>query len=276
MINTFKAPATAENPLVVLSLGGGVQSTAMLLMAEQGFVDPRPHLALFADTGWEPAGVYAHIEWLRTVAETPIITVTGGQNLKDNVMAGRNHSGHNHIDIPMFVNGNIMSRQCTDRYKIRPLHKFARNFAGHPQGIPPARSIHMLIGISTDEIMRMKDAKQRYMLNRFPLIDWDLSRQDCYDWFKAFYPDRNLSKSSCLGCPYHSDRTWVDLYNNSPQEFLDTVRVEEAMQANLHESVQGATLHRKGRLIDVVPVMARGRASKQDGFGNECEGYCAI
>ena len=51
---------------VILSLGDGVQSTALALMAVQGELPGfrRPVAAIFADTGWEPRGVYDHLHWL--------------------------------------------------------------------------------------------------------------------------------------------------------------------------------------------------------------------
>jgi hypothetical protein len=52
----------------VLSLGAGVQSSVLLLMSCRGVL-PRLDHAVFADTGWEPAGVYAHLDWLRGEAE---------------------------------------------------------------------------------------------------------------------------------------------------------------------------------------------------------------
>lgn len=38
----------------VLSLGAGVQSTALALMAVEGRFGAVPDMAVFADTGWEP------------------------------------------------------------------------------------------------------------------------------------------------------------------------------------------------------------------------------
>ncbi len=51
---------------VILSLGAGVQSTALALMAVRGELPGfrRPVAAIFADTGWEPRGVYDHLHWL--------------------------------------------------------------------------------------------------------------------------------------------------------------------------------------------------------------------
>ncbi len=44
----------AEIRLRVLSLGAGVQSTTLALMAAHGEIGPMPDCAIFADTGWEP------------------------------------------------------------------------------------------------------------------------------------------------------------------------------------------------------------------------------
>jgi len=48
--------------LRVLSLGAGVQSTTMALMAAHGEIMSMPNCAIFADTGWEPKAVYEHLE----------------------------------------------------------------------------------------------------------------------------------------------------------------------------------------------------------------------
>ena len=42
----------AEPSLTVISLGGGVQSSIMALMASQGAFDRVPDCAIFADTRW--------------------------------------------------------------------------------------------------------------------------------------------------------------------------------------------------------------------------------
>jgi hypothetical protein len=42
----------------IISLGGGVQSSAMALMAAKGEITPMPQAAIFADTQAEPKAVY--------------------------------------------------------------------------------------------------------------------------------------------------------------------------------------------------------------------------
>ena len=70
-----------------LSLGGGVQSSVLALLlsrsdpllAELGY--PRPDVAVFADTGWEPDYVYRHLEWIEQQLSFPLIRVSAG-NIK--------------------------------------------------------------------------------------------------------------------------------------------------------------------------------------------------
>ena len=62
------------NPkLRILSLGAGVQSSTMALMAEEGAFDHKPDYAIFADTGWEPRKVYDHLAWLKSQLSFPVI-----------------------------------------------------------------------------------------------------------------------------------------------------------------------------------------------------------
>lgn len=56
--------------LRLLSLGAGVQSTAVLLLACDGVI-PRFDYALFADTRWEPSAVYENLTHLAEHAERP-------------------------------------------------------------------------------------------------------------------------------------------------------------------------------------------------------------
>ena len=56
----------SEYPKRVLSLGAGVQSTALLLMMIHGEI-PKADAVIFSDTGWEPAAVYKHLEKLEVL-----------------------------------------------------------------------------------------------------------------------------------------------------------------------------------------------------------------
>lgn len=77
---------TTEPTLRILSLGAGVQSSALLIMAARGDL-PKPDAAIFADTGWEPAAVYEHLDRLeREIAKPagiPIYRVRSGNIRSD-------------------------------------------------------------------------------------------------------------------------------------------------------------------------------------------------
>lgn len=67
--------------LRVLSLGAGVQSTALALMAAHGEIGPMPDYALFADTGNESRGTMETLAWLRSgnVLPFPVKVIGDGR-----------------------------------------------------------------------------------------------------------------------------------------------------------------------------------------------------
>lgn len=61
---------TPEPTKRILSLGAGVQSTALLILAARGQFEPID-AAIFSDTGWEPRGVYEHLDRLEEEVAKP-------------------------------------------------------------------------------------------------------------------------------------------------------------------------------------------------------------
>ena len=119
--------------LTVISLGGGVQSSVMVLMAGEGAFDRVPDCAISADTHWEPPSIYARLEWLESQLRFPLHVVDNGRSLREHVKALTNHSGsRNYVDIPVYLKGSdgqgdgIGRRQCTENYKINPVRRKIR------------------------------------------------------------------------------------------------------------------------------------------------------
>ena len=67
----------SDGVIRVLSLGAGVQSTVVALMAERGDILPID-CAIFADTQSEPSGVYRHLDWLSGALSYPVHRVSRG------------------------------------------------------------------------------------------------------------------------------------------------------------------------------------------------------
>lgn len=115
---------TATAPtLRVLSLGAGVQSTTLLLLAAEGRL-PKLDAAVFADTGWEPAAVYEHLDRLETEvarpARIPVYRVSTG-NLRADVL-----DPNKMRSIPAYTLGKdgergMLNRRCTQLYKLNPI-----------------------------------------------------------------------------------------------------------------------------------------------------------
>ena len=186
----------SEPSLTVISLGGGVQSSVMALMANEGAFDRIPDCAIFADTRWEPTSIYEHLTWLKDRLSFPLYVVDNGRSLRENVKALTNHSGsRNYVDIRVYLKGRggegdgLGRRQCTDNYKIRPIRRRIREMLGlRPrQRVPAGTTVELWLGISTDEAIRIKTSRDRWMTNRYPLIEARMSRSDCLNWWQERY-----------------------------------------------------------------------------------------
>ncbi len=272
--------------LTVLSLGGGVQSSVMALMASEGAFDRVPDCAIFADTRWEPPSVYEHVEWLRERLSFPLHVVDNGRSLREDVKTLTSHSGHRrYVDIPLYLKGRngegdgIGRRQCTENYKVKPIRRRIREMLGLKprQRVPAGMTVEMWLGISTDEAIRMKHSRDRWITNRYPLIEAGMSRRDCMDWWEARY-DRPLERSACVACPFQSRHRWVETKRRWPELFAKAVEIDVRL--------------RRGLVLDKTPYLHRqrmplaeavaldeaelGTGGQADEFGNECEGHCGV
>ena len=252
----------------VLSLGAGVQSSTLALMAALGEI-PAPHLAVFADTGWEPAAVYRHLDWLETQLTFPIVRVSAG-NIRHDLM--RFGKGNRWASIPAFVRNEkgsaaMIRRQCTTEYKVVPIRQAVRDALRIPRRGRTRKGVRveMLLGISTDEAQRMKPSRVAFIENRWPLIDLGMSRADCLAWCA----DRGFPeppKSSCVGCPFHTDAQWANL---TPAELTDAAIVD----ATIRRGVTQGELYLHRSLVPLAEIEFR-PGPGPDPFGNECEGLC--
>ena len=271
-------------PWRVLSLGAGVQSSCLALLAERGEYElPKPDFAIFADTGWEPKAVYDHLDWLESQLSFEIIRVNNG-NIRENILQGRMPDGSRFLGIPAFLRNpdgstGILHRQCTNHYKTKPIHDYLRTRLGFKPGrrAPSDVQVEMWLGISTDEAVRVKPDREEWVTKRYPLIDLGFSRAQLLNWFNENYPDRQLPSSSCIGCPYHSNSVWKQLKENAPKSFQDAVFIDQALRdvPSIKDTVKGeAYLHRSR--TPLVEVNFDDVPSYDDLMLEECEGLCGI
>jgi hypothetical protein len=185
-----------------LSFGGGVNSTALLLMlseeVQRGEIE-----AVFVDHGTDYPETYAYVEMLLDLGY-PITVLKpdneGFDNLYDYAMA----AGF----VPMRT-----LRWCTDKFKIRPLYAHFE------------RPCRVYIGIDADEERRARDSRDPEIENVFPLVERGIGRQGCVEIIEA----HNLPvppKSGCFICPFQRRSQWIDLNANHPDLWCKAVTLE--------------------------------------------------
>lgn len=242
---------TTKPALRILSLGAGVQSTVLLMLAAAREIDPID-AAIFSDTGWEPAEVYNHLNRLeREIAEPagiPIYRVTAG-NIRDDAL----NPEHRFASMPLYVvspcsdcdgaggdcpkckgtgkQNGMARRQCTSEYKLKPIKQQVRELLGypHPRPVPKGVFVEQLIGISTDEAQRQRLSDVNYAVNRFPLLELGWSRLVCIQYLEK-HGWGSTPKSACIGCPFHGNRAWRKLRDEAPDEWQDAVAFDTAIR----------------------------------------------
>jgi hypothetical protein len=264
--------------LTYLSLGAGVQSSALLVMSALGLRGcPRADFAVFADTQDEPQWVYDYLEILEQWGAEhglPVCRTTKGK--LSSAKAGR-------FLVPIFVEGNdgraaMTFRKCSTEYKIEPILRFVREYLGVPPGrrVPPSVSVTALLGISIDEADRMKPAKEKWITNRYPLVDAGMTRSGCMTLLEAHglpIPE----KSACVYCPFHSDAAWLKLKTHNPVEFERAVLFDEYARDQRGAGIERpAFLHRSLIPLREVVFPPDDPRFDFDGFNNECEGHCGV
>ena len=278
--------------LRALSLGAGVQSTTLALMAAHGEVGPMPDCAIFADTGWEPRAVYEHLAWLCSgnVLPFPVHVVSAGDIRADLMRAGR---GERWASIPastrtvrgIRVNVGMIRRQCTKDYKIVPIRRHVRALAGLTRRrSPKSPVVEQWIGISLDEVIRVKPSFEDWQVNRWPLIEQHMTRQDCLRWLERHgYPIPPKSScigcpfhSGCIGCPFHSDGAWRAIRDDDPEAWASALEVDRAIRIGIRGVRGEVFLHRSAMPLGEADLSTPEDAGQLGLWGNECEGLCGV
>jgi len=206
---------------VVVSFGGGLNSTALLVRWAMGGFPP-PHKIIFADTGGERPETYTHVRrfdlWLRVFGFPPIeVTRKGGrpETLEDYC-----------IRIGMLPSIAYGRKGCSHKFKIEPQERDTNRW-------PPARTIWKygskvvkIIGYGAEEQKRISRAKledEKYFY-RFPLDEWGMRREDCVREVQSVGLPMP-PKSSCFFCP---SSTKPEIRNLAPELQTRAIRIEDA------------------------------------------------
>lgn len=280
----------------VLNLGAGVQSTALYLLARYGRIPC--DVAIFADTGEEPAAVYRHLTWLLSLGKPPIRVRTAGR-LGDDLQQGRNSTGQRFASIPAFtapdhrtrppgkLRAGRVRRQCTAEYKVEVIERaIRRDLLGlRPrQRIPRGVTVYQYFGITLDEAGRAARAKRRFegmawAKPVYPFLDMGWTRQDCLAWLHGRVP-HPVPRSACVFCPFHTNREWAELRRSDPTAWARAVTIDEALRQDGNVVNRGLDqklyLHRSCLPLTSIDFDALAPEAVDPMTAGECDGMCGV
>jgi hypothetical protein len=268
--NRWSKQLTTMEKINIISLGAGRQSSYMLLEALTGKFEYKPDCAIFSDTGCEPSYVYSYLKWLTEFVWEEFnfqIHIVSAGNLIDDTLSYINGDRKSGISIPLFVNPSKspIRRQCTDYYKIRPVRKQIRKMYGK---VP----VRLWIGISYDEIERMKISQIGYIENYYPLVEKKINLFSIIKFYKqSNFPIPN--KSSCIICPFHSMRYWQTLRDRFPEDFKVAVTFDNQIR-NL-KNLSG-TCYLSKSMVPLSEIYEDNQFSLFPELLEECSGMCGL
>lgn len=272
-----------SEPIHIISLGAGVQSSTMALMAAKGEITPMPVAAIFADTQGEPQSVYKWLDWLEKQLPFPVIRVTAG-SLEEKCLTVKHSEKNKRLSfsgIPAHIrqpdgSAGLAQRQCTRDFKIDPVTKAVNR--ARRQAEEAGTKAHLWIGISVDEVWRAKAHRNAPRIEtRFPLFEHRFTRHDCLVWMERNkFPEP--PRSACYFCPYKNDREWARMQRDEPLEFAKAIIFEAKFQKSVALTPMTGVpfLHRSLKPLSEVDFSTEEERGQINFFNNECEGMCGV
>jgi len=271
---------TNHRKLKIIALGMGMQSTAMYIMSSKNIL-PRADYAIFADPGAEHPETYQLSEDIAKWAEknNGIKIIKLKKSLYKDLLSS--DIATKHTSVPAFIRNSdgkstIIRRECTQHYKIDVVKKKIREL----HGLKPRQRMkptELWLGISLDEIQRVKYSQQYNIENIYPLVDKRITRSDCTTFLRK-HGFINVKKSACVFCPYTHDKDWKTMKVKYPQEFAKAVKIDKAIRNDLYAvnnyvktHKTKAYLHRSLKPLSEVDF----KENQEELFMCE-EGYCGL
>ena len=198
------------------------------------------------------------------------IIVNKERNIYNDLMKTSSDSHVRVPQIPVHVSpSGIALRQCTFEYKINPVVQSTRKL----HGLKPRKRMkptEMWLGISLDEMQRMKKSSMYNIEFFYPLIYNGMDRSDCIKFFKKNNFPTPI-KSSCVFCPYHSNDFWKDLKKENGSAWKMSIEVDKKIRKK--QGMKG-DMYLHPSLKPLEDIEFEDNQLTMEGF--ECEGHCGL
>jgi hypothetical protein len=270
----------------VICYGGGVQSTALLVLAAQGRIDYKTFLFCNVGDDSEHPDTLSYVDKVaKPYAEENGLNLieirrTKRDGTQPTLYGEMMQADANNVPIPVrMTNGAPGSRSCTVNYKIAVVRQWVRK-----NGATEANPAYMGMGISLDEVHRMHNKNDKpYERRTYPLIEdfaQPLTRNNC----ETVIREAGLvvpPKSACWFCPFLKPSNWAEMRRDHPALFLKCVELERTINAKrVERGLNLVWLTRFNKPLDVAIAEAQ-----EDLFGGlsgfeddaECDnGVCFV
>ena len=207
-------------PINIVNLSGGKDSTAMLLMMlERGIP---VHKVLFADVG-EMAEFPMMYDYLKRVEEytgIPITTVRSEKHSVENIFYG------------CFTRGKRVGEMRGFPPTVGQACSYRRDLKVNPLKIACGKGNNVYIGIAADEEHRSRCKEYAQGKNNycFPLVEWGITEDDCLEYLRerSLYNELYdyFRRLGCWWCPKQPLSSLKKLWSAFPDLWEELIRME--------------------------------------------------
>lgn len=245
---------------IIWSYGGGVQSIAILVLIAQGKL-PKPELAIMADTGRERSSTWRYLE---QHAEPLMEEIGLSFKVVNYKMATVDLYGHNgDLLLPAFTQSGKLPTFCSSEWKKLPVRRALRQL-----GYGPKNPITLWLGMSLDEIHRLRQSDKKWIENYYPLcFDTKLRRHECILEIERFGLPEPPS-SACWMCPNLDNAEWQQIKRDDPKDWQKAVTLDYKIRQSDRQG--GVFLHSDAKPLDKADLTIKRNSSPLWECANGC------
>lgn len=239
-------PPKSGSPIKILSFGAGKDSFVEYLLNADYY-----DLIIFADTGNEQPETYAFLDYL--VRSMPIEHQAKFIIISSNYLGSIYDYYYNKQTVPM----PFVTRDCTDKFKIRPIRHFLRGRQGDDKkgGVFKKNAkFEMAIGINyseqtrargipTKEDGRLFETDVQYCFNSYPLIEKKIERNH----ERRIIEEMGMLvpvKSGCVICPFTTKKGFAELKVKHPELYakVEALMLNSTAEKDIYKLIKSEGL----------------------------------
>jgi hypothetical protein len=193
---------------------------AVAILIAQGKL-PRPERVIMSNTTREASEV-----WKYTAEFVIPLFDHLGLRLEIVTADGSLYEKGSHLPrIPAYTGGGQLPVFCSNYWKRDLIRRYLRQL-----GYGPDHPILQWIGLSLDEVGRMKSTGRKWIKNHWPLIlDARMRRGECIQ-LVLNYGWPSPPRSACWMCPFRRNVEWLHLFKHWPDDWNNAVALDEEIR----------------------------------------------